>query len=412
MNQLSVVLFAIVWFIINIIFYKKMFTFPTIITLIWCTSLFFSLFGFYDTFIPSDSVMWYTFVFLSSFNVFSILFNKFSRKNKSMLKTKEFNNKFVSLILCICILGIIVMCFDSLLLFIKTNNMSVIRNSFINYDSINMHSQVFLTITFIPLGKAAYIYSILNYIKTKKINSSFVLSIVFALLTALFTGGRGILFIFVLILLTSMLNNNQSKKIFENKKIKRLVLAFIIVMLIITSQRSFGGRSIFNSIYVYFCGCFNLFGVYLEKGLLFKDNLLFGRELLSGISFPFLQTARYLFHMNVLPGNYILAAEATAKYIGISPTIAINATPTTMYACIRDFGLSGLIIYPGVISFIYYKFLKNRNNNMLSESNYVYYTSCCLLLILSYQFATFQTVSVFMYLYLIYIFLTTSLKES
>ena len=402
MLSFAIIFFMIVWVFINMIVYKKVINVPTIITIIWCTSLFFSLLGLYDIFIPPKEVVWYTFIFISSFNIFSIIFNTICKNKTNKIESHVVSNKFLTRILIVCIVVLLIICYKGLLIFFSTYDLDIVRNSYISFSSINMHVQVFLTITFIPLGEAAFIYSIENYNIEKKVRSSLILSIIFIVLVSLLTGGRSMMFFFVLVAIVATVKKGIKAFIIKNKKIIKICLILIATLLIITRQRSFGNNGILNSIYVYFCGCFNLFGVYLNKNMVFSNDLLHGSVLLGGIGFPILQFIRYVFHVNVLPGIYILEEEATSKYLGISPTIAINATPTTMFHAIRDFGLYGLAIYPLIISYIYTKLKKRQNLNIMYESLYTYFISCCFLLHTTYYFGKFQVVSVFLYVYLIY----------
>ena len=397
----EIIVFMILSLFINKIFLKKMITLPSLVTIIWCTTSALSYLGLYNVFIPPKEVAIYLLIFVCTFNISSIFFNLYVHAKDTKTEYK-INHNLLDLVLIICIIGEIIMCHKSLILLLKTHDFSTIRNSFISYQSINTYEQVFLTITFTPLGKACYIISAIDLIENKKIKKSFILSIIFSILCVLLNGGRSILFFMIATFGVGLYLKEYSilRMIKKNKKITRLCIILVILCIIISSQRNLTNGGVFTSIYVYFCGCFNLFGTYLDSGMVFKEDLLLGRELISGFSFPLVQILRYIFGFNILPGNYILAAEATSKYIAISPVIAINATPTTMFHAIRDFGLIGLFIYPTIISYFYIKLKKKYEQypNILNSSYYVYYIFLCLLLNMNYQFETFQNVGVFIYI--------------
>lgn len=399
---LVIIIYMIISLLLNKFFLKKTMCLPSILTIIWCISLSLSLFGFFDVYKPSNSVAVYSMIFLSSFNFFSIFFNLFIKTNKKIKKYDyKISHQFLNFILVLCSFLLIFFCRKSFITLITTHDFNLVRNLFISYNTISEYSQVFIYISIIPLGKACMILSSVEYIKSKKISSSLILSLLFLLLCSIITGGRSYLFLIVLVFILSLyLHTDSIKKIMKKYKKAISVITFlIIIMIFITSKRGFSDGGIFKSVYVYFCASFSLFNQYIEKGLVFGKKLLFGKEMFGGILFPFIEILRYVFNVNILPGNYILDAEATSKYIGISPTIAINASPSVLYFAIRDFGIVGLIIYPMILSFMYIVLKKkSMHGNSLDKANYVYYISLCMLLTMSFPFDSFKNVGVFVYL--------------
>lgn len=396
--------FLFVTILINKIIYKKIICFPTMITLMWCVCLIMSLYGFFGVYVPSNNIVYYSLIFLTSLNIFSIFFNKIINEKKESKYEYVINHQLINLILIVCIILLLFFCRKSIYLFIKTLNFDLIRNMFINYETIGEHLQVFIYITIIPIGKACMILSVAEYSKIKKVSSSLLLSIFFLLLCSLLTGGRSYLFLLVLIFIFSLYINNKSilRILKKYKRAAITVILMIIVMIIITSKRGFGDGGIFKSIYVYFCGGFSLFNTYIKNNLVFNRDLLYGKELVDGLFFPIIEILRFVFELKILPGNYILAAEATSRYMGISPSIAINASPTALYFAIRDFGLPGLIIYPFIISLFYTLFKrKNKNGTYLNKANYIYYLALCSMLTMSFPFDSFKNVGVFIYLLII-----------
>lgn len=402
--KLILVFFIITIILFNKIFLNKINCFQNIITVIWCISLMLSLYGFFDIYIPTNDVVYYSLIFLISLNIFSVFFYKVIKIKKQAKYEYIINHQLLNFILIFCIMMLIFFCRKSISIFFTTFNFDLIRNMFISYKTISEYSQVLIYISAIPMGKACMILSIIEYARTKKMSSTLFLSIIFLLLCSLLTGGRSYLFLVVLIFLVSLYVKNESimKILKKHKKAIRTILFIIIIIVLITSKRGFGNGGIIKSIYVYFCGSFSLFSTYIKNNLVFDKNLLYGKELLDGFFFPIIEILRYVFGFNILPGNYILAAEATSKYIGISPTIAINASPTVMYFAIRDFNIIGLIIYPFVISY-FYVYLKNKsmNGNYLNKAIYIYYVSLCFMLTMSFPFDSFKNVGVFIYLILI-----------
>lgn len=407
MVQIIIIIFMTISLILNKFIYGNIKNLPSLITIIWCSSLFLATLGLYNIYVPDNVVVWYALIFVSSFNVFSFIFKKTKKVSEQKPENIDIriNDKALSALLIICITLLMFICRESINIFLETKSFSNVRNAFINYESIGVHMQVFISILLIPFGKAIYILSAIDYVYNKKLKISLILSIIFVLLVTLLTGGRSYLYFLVLTFIVPLFlkNSNFFKTIKNNKKVIRICILAILLFVIITISRGFKNNGIFTSLYVYFAGCFNLFGVYLKRGLVIEPSLLYGQALVSGFSFPFLQISRYLFGTNILPGNYILAEEATSKYMAISNKIVISATPTSMYFAIRDFGIIGLIIYPLIISYFYQKLKKKRNTNLniLNEANFVYFISSSILLNMAYQFGTFQCISVFIYIYII-----------
>lgn len=404
----GVILFCLIMVVINRFIYGKYINFPTVITAIWGTSLSFAMLGLYEVFVPPEEVVTYTLMFIIAINCFSALWH-FLMRGKRARQQKDpnirINNRLLTFILVLCSILLVITLWDSLMNFYDTGDFSVVRNSFINYEVVGMHSQVLVTITLLPLGKAAYLMAAVDYVYNKKVKSSLIMAIAFALISVVLTGGRGTLFFFILAFFVALYHKEKSLRelIRNNKKVVAVGAIGVLIMLFVTSQRGFGDSDVFKSIYVYFAGCFNLFGVYIKNGFL-TPALLYGQALISGLSFPFLEYARFVMGIDVLPGNYILAEEATSQYYSISQSININATPTTMFPAMRDFGVAGLFIYPAAICFVY-QIIKNwcqKRGNIVSVAFYAYFVSCALLLNMSYQFGTFQTVSVFVYMFIIY----------
>lgn len=387
---------------INRFIYRKIVSFPTIITAIWGISLALSTLGLYDTFATSDTVVFYAIIFIFGINLFSALFYSRSLKEKKTNSDTNMmiSNRVLTITLIICSVLLLFALWDGLVLLLETNDFSAVRNAYINYETVGTHFQVLVSVTLIPIGKAASLLSVIDLVYSGKLKSSFVLSIIFLLLCMVMTGGRSTIFFLVLALVITLYDkeNSLAKILKQYPKIIAAVVVAVIVLLIVTFQRGFVDNSVMQSIYVYFVGCFNLFGVYLDGAVTFTP-LLFGQALISGVAFPFIEALRF-FGVDILPGNYILAEQATSKYIPISPTVAINATPTTMFPALRDFGVAGLLVYPAVICYAFQK-LKDRcqkNNNILNKALFINFLTSALLLNMAYQFGTFQIIVVFVYI--------------
>ena len=403
----------------NKIRYGTILTIPSIMTMIWYISLYFALLGLYDIYVPDNIVAIYTIIFITSFNFFAFFFSLFYKKTKSkQVKEKNYleyelkdnkikiNKNKLTYILFICLILLIIVCHKGVSVFIETRNFNSVRNAFINYESIGMHTQVFLTTTIVPFGVSACMLSIVDYVYNKKFNSSLIMSTLFIIAYVLLTGGREYLLSLILTFAIALYIKNSGAilQIFKNnKKIIRMCFLVLILILFITSQRSFKGYNFFTSIYVYFSGCFCLFGVYLKNGMISNYPPLYGQSLISGFSFVFIEILRFFTNTNILPGNYYLEMEATGKYIPISSNIAMNATPTTMYYALRDFGVYGLIIYPLVISYFYNKLKKNnlKNKNILTETIFIHFVRTSVFLSLSYRFGSFKNISFFLYIFII-----------
>ena len=410
MSFLGVMLFCAFCVLVNRYLYKKWLSFPAVLTVIWCVSLAFSTLGLFETTPVSLTTILYALMFVAAINVFSYIFYlvfPVKAKEKKTKKEKiEIDNTVLTIVLAVCLCALIVVLYKSIGVFLSERDFAAIRNAFIGYDSISPHMQVLVSITLVPIGKAATIFAMIDYVYNKKIKSSTILAIVFSLVCMITTGGRSMLFFLILtVVLAVYIKDRDFKKIVKNNKAAlSICLVAVAVLLFVTLQRGFDDNSVLKSVYVYFVGCFNLFDVYLQSPELFFSHLLYGQALVSGATFPVVEALRWGFGLRILPGNYILANEALAKYINISPTVSINATPTTMYSAMRDFGFPGLIIYPAAICFCYQKIAnwEKKDNSILGKAFLIYFLGNALLLSMAFQFGTFQILSVFLYLFIIY----------
>lgn len=408
----------ILFFIINTYVYKKKINFLNVIITLWVASAILSMFGFYNMYIPNNKTYIYILCFISSLEVFSILFNKYSfKKGNSKTSVKDLNNKngelnykILNVVLVIIIAIMFIFAFQGVKILLTGGSFSDIRDAYLNCENFSNKLQMFISLVLMPLGDAIGIYAIIQYVQKRKVSSSLALYLVFLGEVIIYTGGRGKIVYVALILIIALMDkykNNILKIIKENKGITVFVCILAIIIAIITVQRNLQGKGLIYNIYCYFAGNINLLGVYLsnpEKFLLTNDTLLYGQILVSGFSYPILW-ALELFGSDIKAGLYV-AYEVTQNFVPISPSTTINNSVTTIYFALRDFGFLGIFIYSAVIavlfSYIYKR--KEANDNLLNKAIYYLFIRCSIFLIFDFTFANTGSIFAFAYLILLYIF--------
>ena len=395
--------------IFNKIMFGKFFSFLNLIQLLWHTIAIISLYGFYNTFIPSIKTYVYILIFLYSIELGYLIFYKKSesikKKNEAYLEKQELNWKCINWVLILCngILFIfVVKSFPYLL-----QGLATLRDAYLNCEINSNKMQMLISIVVFSLGHAAGMYSVIDFVYTKKIRPSLFLYAGFLIEIILMTGGRGHILLPAGIACIALIDKYKLdfKKMLKENKIIFLIAAIVLIIILgISSQRKLQNQGLIYNIYAYFVGPIHLLGVYVDnpvKYLLTPDNLLYGQILISGFSYPFTFLLR-LFDINIKAGIYT-AFEVTQVFTPISPTMFINNNCTALYYFLRDFGLFGLIIIPVFLSYIA-TFLANKSRNEPTIKNKIFNYYFCyqfLFLLFSFKFAEPSVIFCFVFIFLI-----------
>ena len=355
----ALILSLIFVLIFNKVIFGKFFSLLNFFQFLWHFVAILSLFGFYDTFVPSFKTYGYILLFLYCIELGCLIFTRNGKKSvvkndKDILLNQNLSWKFIQWVLILCNIILFVFVIKSFPYLLQ--GVSTLRDAYLNYEINSNKTQMLLSIVVFSLGHAAGMYSLIDFLYNKKFRLSLCLYIAFLIEIVLMTGGRGHILLPIGIACLALLNKyrlNFKEMIQDNKVIFLMVLIVFIVVLIISSQRRLQNQGLVYNIYAYFVGPIHLLGVYIDNpgsSLLVSNHLLFGQILISGFSYPFTFLLR-LFAFDIKAGLYT-AYEVTQVFTPISPTMYINNNCTALYYFLRDFGVIGLVIIPLLLSYV------------------------------------------------------------
>ena len=222
--------------IFNKIMFGKFFSFLNLIQLLWHTIAIISLYGFYNTFIPSIKTYVYILIFLYSIELGYLIFYKKSesikKKNEAYLEKQELNWKCINWVLILCngILFIfVVKSFPYLL-----QGLATLRDAYLNCEINSNKMQMLISIVVFSLGHAAGMYSVIDFVYTKKIRPSLFLYAGFLIEIILMTGGRGHILLPAGIACIALIDKYKLdfKKMLKENKIIFLIAAIVLIVFI------------------------------------------------------------------------------------------------------------------------------------------------------------------------------------
>ena len=184
--------------------------------------------------------------------------------------------------------------FISIKIFLEKGDFSDIRNAYLDEKYITAKIQMILSFIVMPISNAIGIYSVLEYIKNKKIRLSLIIYLIFLAETVIVTGARGGIIYFAAIAILGILDkykNNVLQMIKENKKLMLFLIIGFLVILAVTLQRNLAGRGFIYNVYTYFVGSIHLLGRYLanpQEYLLTPEYCLYGQIIISAFTYPFI----------------------------------------------------------------------------------------------------------------------------
>ena len=190
-------------------------------------------------------------------------------------------------------------------------------------------------------------------------------------LSAFFSGGRGILLTFGLIMSLAYLIQSSRSPIKTKSivKVKLLVVLAIVIgfLIYITMARSTSGNfnEIFHTGILYFTAPY----IYFEKlyNIALQDNvLLFGGAFFGGVIDFFMLIYKFVSGTDISTmGQHVAKYNQTALFVGVNSEYC--AFPTMVYTFLYDFSYLGVILGPllfGTLAMSSYK--KMRTSNRLA----------------------------------------------
>ena len=158
------------------------------------------MFGFYETYIPKNSTYCSILIFLYVIEVTCIFFrNKLKIKKNNELLPKQYNWRLLNIILIICNIILFIFVIRSFPYLLQ--GFSTLREAYLAREINSNKVQMFISIVIFPLGHAAGLFAIIEYIFNRKHKLSLALYLLFGLQIVLMTAGRGhLLMVFSLIM--------------------------------------------------------------------------------------------------------------------------------------------------------------------------------------------------------------------
>lgn len=168
------------------------------------------------------------------------------------------------------------------------------------------------------------------------------------------SGGRNLLFIFVCIMLVTLILFSRVGDVLRGlltlpMSVKVVSIALIIAMMFITGQRSLGHNAgVLENTFFYLVGGITYFDQMLANPSAFNllnGHYLFGWSTFGFIINPILIVASIVFHFDYIGSDSILS-DAASIYLPFNNSLKGNGLCTCLYAFLRDFGLPGVFIGP------------------------------------------------------------------
>jgi len=242
-----------------------------------------------------------------------------------------------------------------------------------------------------------------------------ILTIINVLVFSVAFGGRIEMFRMCFILLTfSYLKGFVlADKELVKKRIKfsfLFIVAFIIIMTLVTQKRSFDNDvSFYKTFNIYFIGSFSLFDNFLNNphiSMIGRD-LLFGRATFASFIDPFLLFGSKVLHINDLTTKDMgvnIINDVQEKFYSVGKEgYQMNAFATMYYPFIRDYGMIGVLAIPFLLGYIL-----NKLVYLLFKFNSLYifliYVLLCYIMIFAsnrWEFVNFWPFGAIAYLYIL-----------
>ncbi len=383
MFTIILTILIIIFLLINFKVYKNIINYLNIFLIMYYLIMLLSNSGIYGFSIPSEKTNAYLLIALISLEFFSLLFMKIKLNVEETNKKEILNRKrllFISIVVTILMIPTTIEGIKIL----SEQGFTAVRSAAFSDDIYSSYTKIFLVYILMPLNKVIYIYSLLDYVKNKKIKLPLVFSVVNVFQIVATLGGRSVLLDFIMISVVIVFEK-YNRKIFEifkkNKKIIIISALLLIIMVAVTNDRSLDDKKgvIFN-LYSYYVGSIHLFDIHLQNpeiSLLDGEHLLYGKGILN----PLLDIAKISLktigiNTDIVTGTEIIN-EQVQQYITVKNGLKMNNNVTFLYVCLRDFDIYGLIIGPAYIALwfsVIYK-LYTKKKCIKTDALYFYLVS-------------------------------------
>jgi len=397
--------------LINKKIFKSIYNYLTVLIILYSIVIFLSFFNFFGFPNVSFKTYIYLFIGLLSLELSSICILLFMNKHdrdekKSKYKINDFKLLFCSLI---CMILIIPTAIKGYQIF-SVSGLNALRWAW-QGNYYPQTTRMFIVYVISPIISTLTFFSIYHFINDRKAVLSLLINIFSYFLIMLITGGRMMIFTLVVFIFSTLIikyKGNVITILKKNKIIIAVLIAFLISIILVSSQRSLSKNEglLFNS-YSYFVGSVHLFDFYTTNpylSLLDGSHLLYGKAMLS----PYVDIFKLFISFVGIPNNITSGIEdinlIAQHYFTLSNGVTMNNNLTFAYVCLRDFGLLGLLIDPVYISLIYAFIYKKYKKNEDDKYKIMYFYSLSILPFFIFEYYFSRTPVVLTYIYIIIVF--------
>lgn len=402
---------------INRKIFKNFLNFSNLFLLMYYIVIMFSMTGLYGFEVESNKLYLLLFISLCSFEIFSILFSIIKIPIKEETSKKIINKRRMNIIALIVFILMIPTTLKGIEILINYGFKSV-RTAAFSTEVYSTPTKLLLYYILSPLSKAILMYSVLEYIKSKKISFSLIIGIANMIQMLITFGGRSVLVELMLMIIVCVIgkyNRNLFKIVKQNKKIIIIALIMILIIQMVTSDRSLNSNEgLFFNLYSYYVGSIHLMDYHLNHtniSLLDNDHLLYGQGIISPIVEIFkLVTQTLGFDFDIVTGLE-KGNECIQLFIELNNGVIMNNNVTFLYVCLRDFGNLGLIIDVAYIALwfsILYKMYKKKKC-IMTDALYFYLISNMPYFI--FGFTLDKTAMILTFIYIVFIYKIAYKKE-
>ena len=402
--------FIIFCLVINYKIFKKNINYLNIFLIIYYFAIVFSMSRFYGFSVPNDKLYIFVLIALISLEMFSIFFMAIKLHIKEEKKEEKVNTKILGFIALIIFVFMIPTTIEGIKI-IRQYGFFAARSAAFSTEVYSSYTKIFLVYILAPLDKVVYMYALIDYIKTKKINIALIISSINILQMTVTLGGRSALLDFIIISIVIVYSkyNGQIIDILKNNK-RIIAIAAIMMMAIVgvTNNRSIKKNEgfLFN-VYSYYVGSIHLFNVHLSNpniSLLDGNHLLYGRGMLNPIEELTKMTLKFAKIKTDKETGIDIMNKQLQKFLTVRNGVKMNNNATFLYVCLRDFDFIGLIIGPAYIALwfvILYK-LYIKKKSLKTDIMFFYIVSCIPYFLFEFYLNRTPTVLTFIYIMFLY----------
>ncbi len=361
----SALLVSVCFLVVTFLMKRKISNLAVLFNLIWSVLILISIIGFIGINKPSDEVYGIFCKGTVSFNVAYIVLSIICvsvKKNRHSIKPTTMSvellrERIISIIQIILLVYYSVKLVGVIEYVLNTGSYESIRSYYYSDQFLSsIIEYLFITYLFDPMITVTIILFSFNLFDRKYRKTTLALMAVNIVLRAFISGGRTILFEFVVILIMAYLAYFKDVRTIKLRQ-KVILTLFCAVVTLFAVIISFGrdGKTdgiistIIEMLAINFTGSFKYLSILLERDLFLPDRT-YGAASFAGIYDVFISISRF-FGMENAETLQNSIGNITAKfwYIG---NYSYNAMPTMYYFFITDWGKTGPIIGGAVFAAI------------------------------------------------------------